>query len=348
MAVYINRNDNLLTVKFDYSYDRITKIKAFEGCRWDCLNKYWTVPFSDMNLDKLKKIYCREKCIVEFESTLKSDIAYDKMKEELKLKGYSFKTIKSYMNQIAVFKSFIGKPLSEATSDDTRRYALYLLNGEKSHSYVNQALSSIKFLIGSVLKNAQDIKSIPRPQKQFRLPDVISEEEVFRIINALDNKKHKAILYLVYSAGLRVGEIVRLKVDDIDSSRMLIHVRQGKGDKDRYTVLSKAALTKLRDYYKEYKPDLWLFPGPKIGSHITERTAERIFENACVKAKIHKKVSIHSLRHSFATHLLEGGTDLRYIQELLGHSSSKTTEIYTHVTQKSIAKIESPLDRMMK
>jgi integrase/recombinase XerD len=143
-----------------------------------------------------------------------------------------------------------------------------------------------------------------------------------------------------------VGEVVRLKIQDIDSSRMLIHVVQGKGRKDRYTLLSEIALTQLRKYYSLYKPEIWLFPGQDKKEFLTERTVERVFEKACSLAKINKKATVHTLRHSFATHLLEGGTDLRFIQELLGHSSSKTTEIYTHVTQKNISNIQSPLDKL--
>jgi integrase/recombinase XerD len=156
------------------------------------------------------------------------------------------------------------------------------------------------------------------------------------------------ILFLIYSAGLRVGEVVKLTPQDIDSQRMLIHIIQGEGRKDRYTILSVVALEQLRKYYKLYKPEKWLFPGQNKKEYLTVRTVERIFENACTLAKISKKVSVHSLRHSFATHLLESGIDLRYIQELLGHASSKTTEIYTHVTEKSLSKIESPLDQILR
>ena len=168
-----------------------------------------------------------------------------------------------------------------------------------------------------------------------------------KIFSCIDNIKHKALMVMMYSSGLRVGEVVRLKIEDIDSKRMLIHVRQSKGYKDRYTLLSKQALVILRDYFKRYKPEVWLFPGGKSNDHLTERSAQKVFDNARLKSGIIKKVSLHTLRHSFATHLLEAGTDLRYIQELLGHSSSKTTEIYTHVSKKDIGRILSPLDRIM-
>ncbi|WP_242863240.1 tyrosine-type recombinase/integrase [Caloranaerobacter ferrireducens] len=156
------------------------------------------------------------------------------------------------------------------------------------------------------------------------------------------------MLYLIYSAGLRVSEVVNLKVGDIDSDRMLIHIRQGKGRKDRYNVLSKAALDVLRIYARIEKPKDWLFPGGNENTHLTERSVQKVFNNACKIAGISKKATVHTLRYSFATHLLESGTDLRYIQELLGHRSSKTTEIYTHVTKANLSKIKSPLDSIMK
>ncbi|MEA4901750.1 tyrosine-type recombinase/integrase [Desulfitobacterium sp.] len=173
---------------------------------------------------------------------------------------------------------------------------------------------------------------------------MLCKEEVLTIFHVIQNVKHKALLMLAYSAGLRVSELVSLRIQDIDSKRMLIHVIQGKGRKDRYTVLSRSALEVLRQYAKKFKLQVWLFPGEVEGTHLSERTAQKVFADACQKAGIKKNVSIHSLRHSFATHLLEAGTDLRYIQEILGHKSSKTTEIYTHVTQKDILRIRSPLD----
>lgn len=166
-------------------------------------------------------------------------------------------------------------------------------------------------------------------------------------INADESVCRRYLLHLlIYSAGLRVGEVVRLKPEDIDSERGLIHVRQGKGRKDRYSLLAVQALDGLRIYFREYRPLKWLFPGSQPDRHLTERSVQKIFEHACVRAEIKKEVSVHALRHSFATHLLEGGTDLRYIQELLGHASCKTTEIYTHVSQKNLKNIQSPLDRL--
>ncbi|HIC90998.1 MAG TPA: recombinase XerC [Syntrophaceae bacterium] len=167
------------------------------------------------------------------------------------------------------------------------------------------------------------------------------------MLSAPSNIKHKAILMLIYSAGLRVGEVVKLMIEDIDRERKLIRIKEAKGRKDRYTLLSDSILQVLRSYFKEYRPQKWLFPGAKQGRHISTRTVQAIFEQAKTKAGIKKDVSVHSLRHSLATHLLESGVDLRYIQELLGHKSSKTTEVYTHVSRKSLGLIKSPLDTLL-
>lgn len=215
-----------------------------------------------------------------------------------------------------------------------------------SHSFVNQAVSSIKFLTSQIPHNENIRLKIPRPKKEKKLPAVLSKEEIWIILNSVENEKHKTILFTMYSSGLRVSEVVRLEVNNIDSTRMMIRVKQGKGRKDRYTLLSKHGLEQLRNYYKRYKPKRWLFEGGKENSHITERTVQKMFCTACEKAKIKKDISTHVLRHSFATHLLEQGVDLRYIQELLGHSSSKTTEIYTHVSRNNLANITNPLDAL--
>ena len=179
------------------------------------------------------------------------------------------------------------------------------------------------------------------------MPVVLNQKEVSRILSSVNNIKHRAILMLVYSAGLRVSEVVKLKPEDIDTERKLIRMKGAKGRKDRYTILSDAAMETLRIYLQANTPKNWLFLGQKADSHITTRTVQKIFDDAVKKAGIRKEVSVHSLRHSFATHLLESGTDLRYIQELLGHKSSKTTEIYTHVSNKDLSKIKSPLDSIL-
>ena len=266
---------------------------------------------------------------------------------ELKLRGYSPQTRKAYLHHIKCFMQYCRKSLDRASTNDIRAYLLDLIESKRvSRAYHDQAVSALKFLYEQVLKKPAVTAGIPRPRKERKLPVVLSQEEIAKLLSTVENLKHKVLLMLIYSAGLRVSEVVRLRVSDIDGQRRLIRVRGGKGRKDRYTLLSEMVLKLLREYWKAYRPKDWLFPGQKEGSHLTTRTVEKILERARQRASIGKHCTVHTLRHSFATHLLEDGTDLRYIQELLGHKSSKTTEIYTHVSRKDLARIVSPLDRL--
>jgi integrase/recombinase XerD len=271
---------------------------------------------------------------------------FEVLSRELRLRNYSPKTIKAYKSIIRSFAHhFKPRHPRELTENDIRNYLLYLLEEKQSaSSTVNQAFNALRFLYVDLYKMPFVIGSIPRPKKERKLPDVLDQEEVLKIFNAVDNLKHKTILMLIYSAGLRVGESVRLKIEDIDSKRKVIHLRGAKGKKDRYTLLSDVVLEKLREYFKQYRPREYLFKGAEERKHLSERRMQSVFERAVKTAGIRKPVSVHTLRHSFATHLLEIGVDLRYIQELLGHASSKTTEVYTHVSQKTLGKIVSPLD----
>lgn len=233
------------------------------------------------------------------------------------------------------------------TLDDThiRAYLLERIQiDDVSLAYHSQAVSAIRFLFAHVLGNPGAAQDVPRPRPERRLPTVLGKEDARRLIEAPVNPKHRALLGLLYSAGLRVGEVVRLRVDDLDAERGLIRVRSGKGRKDRYTLLSRKALHDVREYIRLYGPTTWLFPGARPTRHITVRTAQHVVATARKKAGITKRASAHTLRHSFATHLLEAGTDLRHIQELLGHASTRTTQIYTHVTRRDLVRIRSPLD----
>ncbi|GIP44458.1 hypothetical protein J45TS6_29170 [Paenibacillus sp. J45TS6] len=229
---------------------------------------------------------------------------------------------------------------------DVEAYTVFLLEQGHSHAYVNQAISSIRFLTKFVLHQSPESARYLRPKPEKKLPYVLSEQEVLRILKALPNLKHRTMLYLAYASGLRVSEVVRLRLTDFDIDRGTILIRQGKGKKDRYTLLSSAAWELVQNYVKNESPGNWLFPGQIEGRHLTERSLQKVFAQALVESGIRKEVGIHVLRHSFATHLIEGGTDLRYIQELLGHTHSSTTERYTHVSRKNLKKIQSPLDRM--
>jgi site-specific recombinase XerD len=223
-------------------------------------------------------------------------------------------------------------------------FCQYLVIDRKvSASHQNQAINAIKFYYERVLGGQRKFYNLVRPNKEKALPNVLSTQEVTALLKATTNLKHRAILTTIYSSGLRIGEAINLKIKDIDSNRMQIRVEQAKGKKDRYTLLSTKTLTLLRTYIKTYRPKTHLFEGPEGGPY-SARSIQVFFKERCQKAGITKKVTVHTLRHSFATHLLEKGTDLRYIQVLLGHESSKTTEIYTHMTTKGFDQIISPMD----
>lgn len=363
MSVFIRKgSEEELLVKFRHylAPEKFDKLKAIEGTRWNAEIKCWIVPQTDKNLEALlefvdpKDIKLDQEANALEETLLRIKIEsrlqpmIKKMQEQLELKGYSHKTIFVYCSQIKrLTYCYASQDFEEISDEQVRQYILNLLREGKSHSYVNQAYSAIKFFYHQVLGKRNITTSLPRPKREQRLPEILSQGDVMKIINTVRNLKHRAILLLTYSAGLRVGEVTSLKIGDVDSGRMLIHVKQGKGRKDRYTILSQTALEVLRLYAKAYRPVDWLFPGDLEGEHLSERTVQRVFENACHAAGIIKHVSVHALRHSFATHLLEGGTDLRYIQELLGHANTKTTEIYTHVSEKDIRRIRSPLDSIV-
>lgn len=271
----------------------------------------------------------------------------NELKKELRLKGYSPKTIKAYSGHLERLTEYYSKKLRDLDENDIKDYLIVLVDQMGcQYSYMQQALCAVKFFYSNVARMDSMIADISFPKKERKLPDVLSMDEIACILKQTGNLKHKAILYLTYAAGLRVGEVVRLKVQDIDTIRGIVKIDQGKGKKDRISLLSSKAETILKEYLAEYKPNDWLFEGDAPGKHLTERSVQRVFENSRKKAGIMKDVSVHTLRHSFATHLLESGTDLRYIQELLGHSSSKTTEIYTHVSTRDLKRIQSPLDSL--
>ncbi len=242
-----------------------------------------------------------------------------------------------------------GRKTLTADSEEIREWLLGMIRAGRSFSYVNQALSALRFLYRSVLRRPTPVANIPRPKRKKALPKVLSENEVRAFLSALKNPKHRAIAFVLYSGGLRVSEAARLKIGDIDSKRGQIHVRQGKGRKDRYVMLSPLVLQVLREYARIEQPRDWLFPAAhRRDRHITPRTIQMEVARAARSAGIQKRVTPHMLRHSFATHLLEAGTDLRYIQELLGHTKINTTVIYTHVAKRHARNIPSPIDRLFR
>jgi len=343
-----DKSGNIM-VSFPYNLQFVEKIKTIRGHRWHPEEKYWSFPNFNGTLEKILKVFEGEKIYID--PSLKPQlnrniIARDKvpkqsptenchselvshspiynfedLRRELLSRKYSYKTVKAYIYFNRDFLNFIKKNLSEINNNDIRDYLVYLFEKKRaSTSTLNQTINALKFYYGNILKR-KFVFEVKRPKKDKKLPVVLSKEEVAEILDSVDNIKHKAILMLVYSAGLRVGEVVKLKPEDIDGNRMLVFVKGAKGRKDRYTLLSEATIRALREYWEEYKPTKWLFPGPYKERHITIRSDQRIFEMACEREGVKKEVTIHSLRHSFATHLLENGIDLRYIQELFGHKS---------------------------
>lgn len=277
--------------------------------------------------------------------------AMDKLhefKNWLSSKRYSSNTIATYTDALQTFLRFhADKPLNEISNNDVIIFNNdYILKRHFSASFQNQVVNAIK-LFFNVIENAQlDPQLIHRPKRPKLLPNVLSKQEVKQILGALSNIKHRAMLSLIYSCGLRRSELLNLKINDVDSKRYLLIVRQSKGRKDRIAPLSEKILVVLRDYYTAYKPKVWLFEGQDKSGRYDESSLGAVLHQAVAKCGISKPVTLHWLRHSYATHLLENGTDLRYIQEILGHSRSTTTEIYTHVSNKSIQKIVSPFDSL--
>ena len=264
--------------------------------------------------------------------------------QKLELKHYALNTAKTYIQLFEVFmnhhKDVSLKHINESM---IHNYLQSLVHQKKSSSYINQMINSIKFYYEVVLEMPNRFYSIDRPIKKETLPKVISLEEVKLIINNTNNIKHRCIVSLLYSAGLRRSELLNLKLEDIDSKRMVINIRNSKGGKDRITILSPILLKELRIYYKDWKPKTYLFEGI-VNKQYSGTSVSRIIDKARLKSGIIKKVTPHMLRHSFATHLLENGTDLRYIQVLLGHNSTRTTEIYAQVATNQLKQIKSPLE----
>lgn len=269
----------------------------------------------------------------------------DKLETELKIRGFSKRTVDAYLFHNKKFLGFVKKYPAEVTEDDAKRFIAHLMSNKKyKPSSINLALSSLKFFYNEIIQSrAFNAVKAPKPEK--KLPTVLTKDEVKRLLDAATNPKHKLLIGLMYSSGLRVSECVSLKTDDIDSNEMIGKVKHGKGMKERYFILSNNLIQHLNDYLSK-KRDSSPYIFSIKGRPITIRQAQKIVKGAAIKAGIKKRVFCHALRSSFATHLLEAGTDIRIIQELLGHSNLSTTQIYTKVSTQQLKKVKSPLDTL--
>ena len=357
-------NSDVVAFVFDYNASIINLIRKFEGAVWSRETGCWYVP-----AEKFKLSAVFEKLMpyafVDYSALLvkrgASELPIDPGREKvyrevrrklpegylekLEQKRYSTQTIRTYTSYFQDFaKHFSLKNLEDIGVEEINNYLLGLIRERSiSHSQQNQRINAIKFYYEKVLGREKQYYQVERPRKELKLPDILSKEEIAAMIERTENIKHKCLIVMIYSCGLRRSEVIHLRLGDIDSSRMLIKIRGAKGNKDRYVQLAKGALDLLRKYYEVYRPKTWLFEGQKGGSYSAESIVA-IVKLAGLRAGINKNIYPHILRHSFATHHLEQGTDLRYIQVWLGHSSSKTTERYTHVSQADFSRFPNPLD----
>jgi integrase/recombinase XerD len=272
------------------------------------------------------------------------------MQQQLVLKGYSSNTIRTYLGEMAVFLAAIKNNVADEFSvDRIKQYFAYCLSTLKiSENTAHSRMNALKFYYEQVLGKTKFFVELPRPKKPQKLPKVISEESILKGLLGVANKKHRALLFLAYSAGLRVSEVVKIKITDINYDRSQLLIEGAKGKKDRMVTLAKSLVPIIEDYKKDYSPSFYLFEGQNRAAHYNARSAQVIFKAAFNNLGLDSRLSFHSLRHSFATHLLDGGTDISYIQKMLGHNDIKTTLIYADVSQKKVAEVESPLDKLMR
>ena len=366
-----HRGGKQLGLFYPYEKELIDVCKKMH-CKWSQTNKCWYLPNNPANLKRIFAAYKGKAWVDTKELSFK-----DKPKEpakvgedgdrhaspkdktsgkhkrkvpdaflnQLKERRYSQSTISTYTSLFNAFVNYFpDKKVKDITEEDIKSYLLYMVDKRKvSYSTQNQIINSIKFYYEQVLGLGKKKYWINRPRKEKRLPGVLSVEEVMEILWSIDNIKHKCIVGLLYSAGLRMGELLNLRRQDLDFDRKQLFIKGGKGNKDRTSVLSDLIAQQLVNYLAIARPKYWLFESPGQAQY-SKTSVGNIIKRACKKAGVEKKVTAHTFRHSFATHLLEQGTDLRYIQTLLGHNSSKTTEIYTHVSTNALRNIKSPLD----
>jgi site-specific recombinase XerD len=341
-----HKEKDVIWIKFRKEERLIKKVKSLVGAKWSATTRCWYVP----DKPAFRELFAITPKIDLYEQ---SDIApinqpaYTDFVSQLKLKAYSKNTIQTYTSEFGAYlKTLKSVPVDKISPERLRSYFLYCLEKLKlTENTVHSRLNAIKFYYEQVRHKEKFFFNIPRPQRPEKLPKVLNDKEIKKIFDSTSNLKHRMILMLTYGMGLRVSEVVKLKIADIDSRRMQVFIEAAKGKKDRYVNLPHSILDDLRRYYKEYIPAKYLFEG-QYGGQYTVRSVQAIFKTAMKNAKINKRIGVHGLRHSYATHLLEAGTDMTFIQSLLGHNDIKTTQIYAKVGRKEVQKVKSPLDRL--
>lgn len=343
-----HHDKEVIFVRFSYDRNLIQDLRnRFPMAKWSRTHRCWylldmpsirevlKLPAKDMGKRMATKIHPV------------NQVAFQELIDQLMLKAYSPKTIKNYLSEFShLLLTLKHHPVQDLTEDRLKDYFLYCVKEEAiKERQLNSRINAIKFYFEKVLHREKMFFDIPRPKTPSTLPKILTKSEIKKIFENTRNPKHLLMLQLSYGMGLRVSEIVNLKVEHINSEDMLVHISGAKGKKDRYTNLPESVLLLLRTYYKAYRPKDWLFEGQYGGSY-SIRSVQTVFKNAMKKAGIKKTIGIHGLRHSYATHLLSQGADIRFIKELLGHQSIKTTEIYTHITDLNKHLVKSPLDTL--
>lgn len=369
-TIHLNRQEiGLKTyyyVIFPFSREIFHYFKEQPGATWDKYERCWVFEEAKLDIEKINKDFLGKANVqvvsyplnsAEYKrSHLKPSDLLPELNESkrhaigafvsyLNSKRYSPNTVRVYSDSLSIFFRFTGSiPIDEIQNDDLIRFNNdYILKNGFSSSFQNQVVNAIKLYFRAIRSVRLDVDLIHRPRREKPLPNVLSKEDVKRLLDTPYNLKHRAMLALIYSCGLRRSELLNMTLRDIDSDRLVVIIRQSKGKKDRIVPLSPKILELLRDYFRAYRPKKYLFEG-QTGDQYSAKSLESVLKQTLQRAGIDNSVSLHWLRHSYATHLLEAGTDLRSIQELLGHKSSKTTEIYTHVSTRHIQNIRSPFD----
>jgi integrase/recombinase XerD len=385
LAKCLHKEKSVVKIVFDRNEEILSRLRKLDGLRWSQTLRSWYAPFGESLVNELF-ILLKPVAYIDYSDIQKQDrernfrpvasttgefqhktmgqgrpavkalgVLNEKQVEKLKRftswmrsRRYSESTVATYADALTIFlRYFEAKPPEQISNDDLIHFNNhYILANHLSASYQNQIINGVKLFFQTQERRVMKVDLIHRPKRAKVLPNVLSKEEVKLILNALNNLKHKAMLSLIYACGLRCGELLRLKPEHLDEKRKLLIVKQAKGKKDRIVPLSDKVTVLLLEHLRIQCSDHYLFEGQMKGQMYDERSLQQVLKNAVTKAAIRKPVTLHWLRHSYATHLLENGTDLRYIQELLGHSRSTTTEIYTHVSNRELQRIISPFDTL--